>query len=56
MERVVNKSKTFQEAEAWDICQHIRLTAEQRRQIARELKHRVYGKNVPDVREYHMQK
>jgi hypothetical protein len=51
MERVYFKTKKFDEAEKQDILQYVRLTPDERQRIARELKERVYGKNVQDVRE-----
>ncbi len=51
IKRVVHKSKSFQEAEEWDILQHIQLTAEERQKAAKTLRIRVYGKYTADVRE-----
>jgi len=51
MERIVNKAKNNKEAEKWDILQQISLTPEERQKIAKELKLRFYGNNVPDVRQ-----
>jgi len=51
MKRVVNKSENFQEAEEWDIEQQIRMTTEERQEVATELRRRVYGSDVSDVRE-----
>jgi len=51
IERVVHKSKNFQEAEEWEILQQIRLSPEERQEIARTLRIRVYGADSPDVRE-----
>lgn len=51
MERIVNKAKNNKEAENWDILQQISLTPEERQKIAKELKLRFYGNNVPDVRQ-----
>jgi hypothetical protein len=51
MERVLQKSRNFKQAEEWDILQHVRMTPEQRQEAAAQLRERVYGKNVPDVRE-----
>lgn len=51
MKRIVHKAKSFQEAEAWDIAQHIQMTPEERQKAAKKLKDRFYGKNVPDVRD-----
>lgn len=50
LERVVHKSRSFAEADAWDIAQQLSLTPEQRQAIARELKRRFWGDNRPDVR------
>jgi hypothetical protein len=56
MKRIVNIARSFSEAEKWDIYQQINMTARQRMAAARELKERVYGKNVKDVRECHKRK
>jgi hypothetical protein len=40
--RVVNKARTFAEAEGWDIAQHLRMTPDERRRVARELRRRFY--------------
>jgi hypothetical protein len=50
LERVVHKSRSFAEAEEWDIAQQLGLTPEQRQAIARELKRRFWGDKRPDVR------
>ena len=51
MIRVYHKSKSFQEAEEWDILQHILMTPEERQEVAAELRRRVYGQDTPDIRE-----
>lgn len=51
MERIVRKFNSFEEAEAFEIEQAIRMTAEERQSIAAELKRRFYGEHCPDVRE-----
>jgi len=51
MKRVVDKAKSFKEAEEWDIIQQISLTPEERQKIAYELKIKAYGPNTKDVRE-----
>ena len=51
MERVFRKSRNFKESEEWDILQHIGMTSEERQKVAAELRKRVYGEDVPDVRE-----
>jgi hypothetical protein len=50
MERVFQRSKNFDQAEEWDIMQHVRMTSEQRQEAAEQLRDRVYGKDAPDVR------
>ncbi len=50
MERVVNKAKSFKEAEEWDIIQQISLTPEESQKIACELKIKAYGTNTKDLR------
>jgi hypothetical protein len=56
MERVIKKSKSFKDAEQWDILQHIRMTPEQRQQASEQLRDRVYGKHAPDVRKAQQKK
>lgn len=51
MKRVYHKSKDYQEAENWDILQHIRMTPEERQEAAKELRKRVYGENAPDIKQ-----
>ena len=51
MKRIIHKAKSFQEAEAWDIAQHIQMSPEQRQKAAKQLRDGFYGKNVPDVRD-----
>lgn len=51
MEPIVHKARNFREAEAWDIEQQIRMTPEERQEIAKELREKYYGKNAPDVRD-----
>jgi len=50
MKKVVHKSSSFKAAELWDISQHISLSSEERQEVARELRHRVFGKKARDVR------
>jgi hypothetical protein len=54
MERVVKKSKSFSEAEAWDREQYRAMSPAERMRAARELKLRVYHGKRPDVRECHI--
>jgi len=41
----------FAEAEEWDIAQHLGMTPDERRRVARELKRRFYGERCADVRD-----
>jgi hypothetical protein len=47
----MHKSRSFREAEEWDIAQQLAMTPEERRKAAYELKKRFYGPQCPDVRE-----
>ncbi len=51
MERVVHVAKGWDEADRWDRAQNQAMTADERRQIAKILRERVYGTDCPDVRE-----
>lgn len=51
MKRIVNISKNAKEAEDWDIKQNLSMSPGERQEVARILKERVYGTDVPDVRE-----
>lgn len=51
MKRIVNIAKSHKEARMWDIKQSISMTPAERQVIAKELKIRVYGNEVPDVRQ-----
>lgn len=51
MKPILHKAKSFQEADAWDIAQHIQMTSEERQKVAKQLRDRYYGKNAPDVRD-----
>jgi hypothetical protein len=53
MERVVNKSRTFEEAEAWERRQYREMTPVERMRAAREIKNRLFPGKQPDVRECH---
>jgi len=56
MERNFKKHSTFKEAEQHDIEYYIHLSVDQRQTIARALKKRAYGDDVPDIRAYHKHK
>ena len=43
MERVAHKSKSFKEADEWDVRQQLAMTPQQRIDAARALQRRVYG-------------
>ena len=51
MERIVHKTKSFKEAKDWDIRQYLLMSPQERMEIARILKSRVYPPPNPDVRE-----
>ena len=51
MKPVCHKFSNHQEAEAQTVQDYKKMTAEERFQIVSILKKRVYGKNVPDVKE-----
>jgi len=51
MKRVVHIAKNQDEAYQWDIEQALAMTPEERQEVAKELKRRVYGENPPDIRE-----
>jgi hypothetical protein len=51
MERVVHVARSFDEARAADIEQHLALSPEERQRAAKELRDRVFGTDRPDVRE-----
>jgi len=51
IEPVVHKAQSFADADDWDVLQNIRMTPEERRRAARELRRRAYGNDCPDVRD-----
>lgn len=53
MERIVHKARNFEEAEKWDIQQHISMTPQERMRAAREIRDRMFPGKQPDVREWH---
>ena len=56
MERIANKSRSFVEAETWDIQQQLALTPQERMRAAQTLKKRLFPGRRPDVRECHRQR
>ncbi|MDO8348953.1 MAG: hypothetical protein Q7T30_01865 [Planctomycetota bacterium] len=51
MEREANKAHSFAEAEQWNLQQQWAMTPDDRLEIAKILRDRVYGADAPDVRE-----
>ncbi len=51
MDREAHKSRSFADAARWDLQQHGSLTPEERLEVAKVLRERTYGLDVPDVRE-----
>ena len=51
MKRTIQKYKNYQQAEEVEIVQQITMTPEQRQDIAKKLRQRVYGKKAKDVKE-----
>jgi len=50
MEREIHKARSFDEAARWDRAQQQAMTPDERLEVARVLRERAFGKNVPDVR------
>lgn len=53
MQRVMHKTRTFRQADEWDIRQQLGMSAQQRIRIVRELQKRVYSDTAKDVRACH---
>ena len=51
MERESNKAHSFAEAQQWSLQQMWAMTPDERLEIAKILRDRVYGADAPDVRE-----
>ena len=51
MERIGHKAESFADAARWDREQQWAMTPDERLAIAKLLQERVYGTDVPDVRE-----
>ena len=51
VDRVANKARGFDAAYAWEIEQYAAMTPDERREVARKLRERVYGLDCPDVRD-----
>lgn len=56
MEPIINKAKSFEEADIWDIRQHISMTPTERQAAPNKLKERVFGNKTPDIRAFHKTK
>lgn len=52
MKAVVNKCRSFKEADEWDRRQQLAMTPQERIRASRELQRRVFGR-VRDIRECH---
>ena len=52
MKAIVNKCRSFEEADAWDRRQQLAMTPQERINAARELQRRVFGR-AKDIRECH---
>lgn len=50
MKRVLNKAKSFEEAEEYDILQNISMSFYKRHKISLLLKKRFFGKKIKDIR------
>jgi hypothetical protein len=53
MERVVHKSRSFEEAAEQDVRQQVAMTPQERMRMARALKERAYPGDRKDVRAFH---
>jgi hypothetical protein len=53
VDRIAKKSRSFREAEEWNIQQYREMTPNERIAASRILQRKVYGPNPPDVREWH---
>ncbi len=49
MERIVRKSRSFADADAWDIQQQVSMTPQERMRAARALKDRLFPGKTPEV-------
>lgn len=56
MDRDVKKSRSLADAEKWDREQQWSMTPDERFEVARILRERVYGKDAPDVRQAEREK
>jgi hypothetical protein len=56
VERIVHKSKSFKEADAWDAAQHRAMSPNERMRAAKEIRDRVFPGPNPDIREWHRRK
>jgi hypothetical protein len=45
------KARSFAEAEEWDVVQNTRMSPDERRRVALELRRRAFGDRPLDVRE-----
>ncbi len=52
MERIVHKSRSFEEAAEWDVEQQVAMTPQERMRAAHELKRRAFPRGWKGVREW----
>jgi len=53
IEPIAQKTRSWEEADRWDVQQHVSMTHQERLRVARALKDRVYSRTAKDVREWH---
>jgi hypothetical protein len=51
MEPVAHKSRSFEEAKAWDLEQRRRMSPDERQGASKVLRERAYGTDPPDIHE-----
>jgi hypothetical protein len=52
VERIVHKSQSFEEADAWDASQQRAMSPNERMRAAKEIRDRVFPGPNPDIREW----
>jgi hypothetical protein len=56
VERIVHKSQSFAEADAWDASQQRAMSPNERMRAAKQIRDRVLPGPNPDIREWHRRK
>lgn len=51
IKRIIHKARNHRDASKWDVLQQVKMTPEQRQEVAQELKKRYFGNMNTDVRE-----